>query len=114
MWKYFKDAGTTNSMKMSIWLPEVIIVILVIVVLFYALKTQPLKYTAYLWVYTMVCYGVTFLISGGRYMLCALPIFIIAGDFFEQHERLYRLAVILSTAFMAVYMAGYFNGKQIM
>lgn len=114
VWKYFKDAGTTNSMKMSIWLPEVIIVILVIVVLFYALKTQPLKYTAYLWVYTMVCYGVTFLISGGRYMLCALPIFIIAGDFFEQHERLYRFAVILSTAFMAVYMAGYFNGKQIM
>lgn len=114
VWKYFKDAGTTNSMKMSIWMPEVIIVILVIVVLFYALKTQPLKYTAYLWVYTMVCYGVTFLISGGRYMLCALPIFIIAGDFFEQHERLYRLAVILSTAFMAVYMAGYFNGKQIM
>lgn len=114
VWNYFKDAGTTNSMKMSIWLPEVIIVILVIVVLFYALKTQPLKYTVYLWVYTMICYGVTFLISGGRYMLCALPIFIIAGDFFEQHERLYRLAVILSTALMAVYMAGYFNGKQIM
>lgn len=114
VWNYFKDAGMTNSMKMSIWLPEVIIVILVIVVLFYALKTQPLKYTAYLWVYTMICYGVTFLISGGRYMLCALPIFIIAGDFFEQRERLYRLAVILSTAFMAVYMAGYFNGKQIM
>lgn len=114
VWNYFKDSGTTNSMKLSIWLPEVIVVILVIVVLFYAIKTQPLKYTAYLWVYTMVCYGVTFLISGGRYMLCALPIFIIAGDFFERHEMLYKLAVILSTALMAVYMAGYFNGKQIM
>lgn len=114
VWKYFTDKGTTNSMKMSVWLPEVFIVVLVIIVLFYALKTQPLKYTAYLWVYTMVCYGVTFLISGGRYMLCALPIFIIAGDFFDRHERLYRFTVILSAALMAIYMTGYFNGKQIM
>ena len=114
VWKYFTDAGTTNSMKISVWLPEVLIVVIVIVVLFYALRMHPLKYTAYLWVYTIVCYGVTFLISGGRYMLCALPVFIIAGEFFEKHERLYRLAVILSTVFMAIYMTGYFNGKQIM
>lgn len=114
VWKYFTDTGTTNSMKISVWLPEVLIVVIVIVVLFYALRTHPLKYTAYLWVYTIVCYGVTFLISGGRYMLCALPVFIIAGEFFEKHERLYRLAVILSTVFMALYMTGYFNGKQIM
>lgn len=112
VWKYLADA--TNSMKMSVWLPEVVIVILVIVILFYALKTQPLKYTAYLWVYTMVCYGVTFLISGGRYMLCALPIFIIAGDFLDKHERLYHLVLILSAVLMAVYMTGYLNGKQIM
>lgn len=114
VWKYFTDAGTSNSMKISVWLPEVLIVVLVIVLLFYAAKRYPLKYTAYLWVYTMVCYGVTFLISGGRYMLCALPIFIIAGDFFDRHEKMYKLVVILSTVFMAVYMTGYFNGKQIM
>lgn len=114
VWRYFTDANTTNCMKMSVWLPEVLIVVLVIIILFYALKTQPLKHTAYLWVYTMVCYGVTFLISGGRYMLCALPLFIIAGDFFERHEKLYQLVVILSTALMTVYMAGYFNGRQIM
>ena len=101
-------------MKMSVWLPEVLIVVLMIIVLFCALKTQPLKYTAYLWVYTMVCYGVTFLISCGRYMLCALPLFIIAGNFLENHEKLYQLVVVLSTVFMMVFMAGYFNGKQIM
>lgn len=114
VWRYLTDAGTTNSMKMSVWLPEVLIVVLMIIVLFCALKTQPLKYTAYLWVYTMVCYGVTFLISGGRYMLCALPLFIIAGNFLENHEKLYQLVVVLSTVFMMVFMAGYFNGKQIM
>ena len=114
VWKYLMDAGTTNTMKMSVWLPETLILVLVIIVLFYALKTQPLKYTAYLWVYTMVCYGVTFLISGGRYMLCALPIFIIAGEFLEKHEKLYQLVVILSAALMMVYMTGYYNWKQIM
>ena len=53
--------------------PELILFVIAIVLLAYGLTRHPLKYTAFLLVYTLVNYSVTFLISGGRYMSCAFP-----------------------------------------
>lgn len=108
------NADTTNSAIMSIWLPELLLFVLVVVLLIYGLKRHPLKYTAYLLVYTLICYSVTFLISGGRYMSCAFPLFIIAGEILDRHPKVYQWIVALSAMAMGMYLTGYFAWKQIM
>lgn len=105
---------TTNTMKMCVWYPEVFLFVITIALLIYGLRRHPLKYTAYLFVFTIVNYSVTFLISGGRYMLCALPLFWIGAEALNRHKRWYPLVAALSAVLMAVYLTGYLQGKQIM
>lgn len=108
------NGETSNAMLMSIWLPELILFILIIILLFYGLTRHPLKYTAYLFVYTLINYSVTFVISGGRYMLCAFPLFVIVGELLDRHPKIYQWTVAISAMLMAVYLAGYLEWKQIM
>ncbi len=111
---YLTNPGTSNTLIMCIWLPELILFVITIVLLAYGLTRHPLKYTAFLLVYTLVNYSVTFLISGGRYMSCAFPLFIIGGEYLDRHPRLYHGVVIISAMTMAMYLTGYLSGKQIM
>lgn len=68
-------SGQVSDTTLLIWYPELILFVVAAALLLYSLRTQPLKYSAYLLVYTLINYSVTFLISGGRYMLNALPLF---------------------------------------
>lgn len=68
-------SGQVSNTTLLIWYPELILFVVAAALLLYSLRTQPLKYSAYLLVYTLINYSVTFLISGGRYMLNALPLF---------------------------------------
>ena len=111
---YLTNPTASISMKACIWIPEYLAFVLSMAALAYGIKRHPLKYTAYLFVYTMICYSVTWLISGGRYMLCAFPLFMIAGEFTHRHPKLYPWLISLSSFLMAVYATGYFLWKQVM
>ena len=99
---------------MCTWLPELLLFGLTVVLLIYGLTRHPLKYTAYLLVYTLINYSVTFLISGGRYMSCAFPLFIIGAEILDKHPKIYQWLVALSSMVMIIYLMGYFQWKQIM
>lgn len=111
---FLTNGETPNSSIMSIWLPQLILFVLTIILLFYGMKRHPLKYTAFLFVYTMINYSVTYLISGGRYMSCAFPLFIILGELLDRHPKIYQWVITLSAMAMAMYLTGYFGWKQIM
>lgn len=114
IWGYAFGEGAQNTTTASIWIPDLLLFALVLVLLFYGLRRHPLKYTAFLFVYTIINYSVTFLISGGRYMSCAFPLFIILGEILDKHPKLYNMVVAVSSVFFAIYMAGYLSWKQIM
>lgn len=105
---------SSPEMKMCIWLPEIVLFFLAIALLYYGVRRHPLKYTAYLFVYTIFNFSVTWLISGGRYMLCALPLFIIGGEFCHRHPKVFPIVVSVSSVLMAIYMIGYFNWQPVM
>lgn len=114
IWGYAFAESTKNTLKVSIWIPELLLFVLAVVLLFYGLRRHPLKYTAFLLVYTLVNYSVTFLISGGRYMSCAFPLFVILGEILDRHPKVYYIVVAVFSMLFAVYMTGYFSWKQIM
>ena len=59
------------------WLPQIIIFVSVIVLLIYGIKYHKVKYTFYLLVYFIISFAADFVLSGGRYMSVAFPLFII-------------------------------------
>lgn len=109
---YVRSEGHQNLIE--IWLPELVIFILAVVCILYSLRRHPLRYSAFLIVYTVLNYSVTFLISGGRYMLCALPVFVILAQMLEKRKWIGFLAAAMSVCLMIVYFQLYMSGGQVM
>lgn len=113
----FKSAinfSQRGNMLASIWIPEALIFILAAVLIIYSVRRHNLMYSAYLLVYTIINYSVTWLISGGRYMLCALPIFIILGEIGENRKEADKWITVISAVGLGVYMTGYLMYRNIM
>lgn len=106
--------NTTNNIKICIWIPEIALFVVAFILIIYALRRHPLKYSAFLIAYTTVNYSVTFLISGGRYMACALPMFIFLAEWTQNKPKAYYIILLLSTLLFGVYFVGYMTGQQIM
>lgn len=102
------------DMRLAIWLPELVLFVLAMGCILYALRRHPLRYSAFLIVYTIVNYSITFLISGARYMLLALPMFIILAECTKKHKWLYSLFLMVSLCLLGVYFRLYMAGGQVM
>ena len=111
---YLVGSGYEPSVIVGSFLPEVIFFFVAFLALYYGVWRHPLKYTAFLFVYVMVNYSVTWLVSGGRYMLCALPLYVIAGGFVKRHPKTYPWFVAISSFLMSIYATGNILWKQVM
>jgi len=103
-----------NQHIIEIWLPELVIFMLAVACIIYSLRRQPLRYSAFLIVYTVLNYSVTFLISGGRYMLCALPVFVVLSQMLEKRKWLCFLSAVASVCLLNLYFQLYMSGGQVM
>jgi hypothetical protein len=61
------------------WAPLVILVFLIILMMFYALGKIRISYIAYTFAYLFLCLTITWLISGGRYLMGIFPIYLITA-----------------------------------
>lgn len=102
------------ELRFDIWIPELVLFCLAILCIIYAIRRHPLRYSAFLIVYTVLNYSITFLISGGRYMLCALPMFVILAEWTKKHRWIYFLLLLVSTSLLGVYLWAYMSGRQVM
>lgn len=109
----FSDTVSVSS-KTAIWIPEFILFIVAFVCIVYGLRRQSLKNEAFLIVYLLVNYSITFLISGGRYMLCALPMFIILAQIGKKYKWIYNLCLFSGLLLQGIFLAGFLMGCQIM
>lgn len=102
------------SIGMSLWVPELLLFIVFIVFIIYGFKRIRSMYLIYLIMFFLLTYSSTWLISGGRYTLSALPIFMLLGNWVSKHERLKTPVAVCSAMLMAIYMVGFYSWKQIM
>ena len=101
-------------MKRYVWVPELVIFIAAMLLLLYSLRRHPLRYSAFLFVYTIVNYSVTFLISGGRYMACALTAFLFLAEWTTGRKTLYYIILFLFICLIGVYFHGFMSGQQVL
>ena len=104
-----------TSVGMSIWIPEFVLFFVWIMWIVCGIrrKLRP-TYLLYLTALFLVTYSSSWLISGGRYTLCALPGFMLTGEWLGRHERWKIPAVAVSAMLLALYLTGYMTGKQVM
>ncbi len=107
--------GICTSVGLSIWVPELVLFFVWLVWIAYGIcrRLRPV-YLTYLIVLFFVTFSSSWLISGGRYTLCALPGFMLTGEWLAKHERWKIPAAAISAMLMTLYLAGYMTGKQVM
>ncbi len=111
----YVKGGWYTSTGMSLWVPEFLLFFVYIIVIAYSFnkKMRP-AYLTYFVTFFILTYSSSWLISGGRYTLSALPMFMAGGIFISEHPRWKMPLCVLSYSLMMVYMTGYYLGKQIM
>ena len=115
---YIKDNavnGWNTSAGMSIWVPELVLFFVFIIGIIYGIRKRlrPM-YLVYLLVFFLLTYSTSWLLSGGRYTLNALPLFMLEGKWLAEHKKASGAVLMLSGALMIVYQVGFYQWKQIM
>ena len=108
---YIEKDGYT---RFAIWLPSIVSVIFAISALIYGLRRHKTMYSAFLVIYIMINTGLTWPISVARYMVCALPAFMILADFSERHKWSEHLLTATMAIAFGIYFVAYFMGRQIL
>ncbi len=104
-----------TSVGLSIWIPELALFFVWLSWIAYGVfkRLRPV-YLMYLAALFLVTFSSSWLISGGRYTLCALPGFMLTGEWLTRHERWKAPVAAASAMLMLLYLTGYLTGKQVM
>lgn len=112
----FRNLTTTlwsETQSVCIWLPQFVLFFLCTATLVYGLRRHRSGYILFLVLYLIMNYTPSLLLSGGRYMCVAFPMFIILGEFFETHPKLWEGAIITSSLLFTLYMGTYLDYGQV-
>lgn len=116
--RYMLDYVTSepfSEMSLCIWWPQLILLVLQIGVIVYGLviKLRP-AYIVYVAVFMLVTYSSTWLISGSRYTLSSVPIFIILGILLVRLRRARVLICCALFGLQIIYLLGYLRWMPLM
>ena len=100
--------------RVSIWILQLVFFLLAVGLCVYGIKNHENKLVGYLLAYTVVSYSLDWLISGSRYMLSAVPMWIFLGALGNRFKWLDRAVTVLSPILMGIYFVGYLFMRQIM
>ena len=103
-----------NQAGYVLWLPQVVLMLLGLIAVWYGVKCgMKLHHMVYLIVFYLVTFSSTWLISGGRYCLSILPLFMAEGIFLKKHPGARCGVLGVSLSLMIVYMIAYFKGMYV-
>lgn len=116
LWYVLQNALSypTEAVRYQLWIPTILLFPVFFALAVYARKRFRSMYTLYGFVYLALNYSLSWLLSAGRYLSCALPFFLFAAALTERRRWLTILiAAGMSIGFL-VMLYGYLTGGQIM
>lgn len=116
LWYVLQNALSypTEAVRYQLWIPTILLFPVSFALAVYARKRFRSMYTLYGFVYLVLNYSLSWLLSAGRYLSCALPFFLFAAALTERRRWLTILiAAGMSIGFL-VMLYGYLTGGQIM
>ena len=99
----------------TIWMPQLVLLPLCLAALFWSIrsKRQPNFLIAYGFAYFLATFCLSWLLSGGRYLSCCLPFFVILAELLEKRPLLRTLVPALFAGGMLVYYHLFLSGAPL-
>ncbi len=102
------------TVQLQLWLPEVLLFLLFFALLWHERGRHRSMFTLYAFACLVLNYSLSWLLSAGRYLTCALPFFMFAACLTERRPRLTAVLTAGMSALFILAQAIYLVGGQIM
>lgn len=113
MWEAIGSSAYDLSFKMSTFIPGIIMLFAIYGIMLYGTRRHRSMYTVWLWVYLMVNTAMSWPISMPRYLICAVPIYIILGEICEKHKKVDTALTVTFSIMFGIFLTGYLMHKHI-
>ena len=116
LWYLVNHALRFESLEVQreIWRPEVVLFVIFSALLLAVWRRQRSMYLLYAYVYLVLNYSLSWLLSAGRYLSCGLPFFLFTADLTEEKPAVaWGLMAGMGILFLRT-MTVYLSGGQIM
>ncbi len=110
---YSQISGTDLVKDNVLWIPQLALFVFALIVLFYGIRRIPATYSVYFFVYLFMNYSITWPLSCGRYMTCALPMFLILAESSRRHNYIYKTILVIFAMFMAIFIPLFLNNTHL-
>lgn len=110
---YYLTKPDSHMHTISIWGPQLVLIALVIFLMIYGLKKLRGSYLIYTFLYTVVIYSTTWLISGSRYIACLFPVYILIALISQKNKYIDFLLTFVSIIFLGYYTLAFIQGAVI-
>lgn len=100
--------------RLELWIPEVVLFAVFFALMWQARGRHRSMYTLYAFVTLVLDFSLSWLLSAGRYLSCALPFFWFAACLTRGRPRLTAALAAAMAVLLALNLVGYFNWAQIM
>ena len=114
IWTVITSSSTNVSTKFTAFVPGLTLPLIMYAVLICGLKKTRSMHLTWLIIYLVVNTSMSWPLSIGRYMLCAVPAFIIAGDLLRERNKAFTAVTFASCVLMGIYYTAYLIDKQVM
>ena len=111
-----KNALTWDNVvtRWEMWIPQLLLFPLVALLLWKSWRKHRSMFTLYAFVYFILNYCLSWLLSAGRYLSCAVPCFFFAADELEGHPRLTGILAAGMLLLQCVFCYRYLCWGQVM
>ncbi len=111
-----KNAFTWHNVvtRWEMWIPELVLFPVFALLLWKSCKKHQSMFTLYAFVYFILNYCLSWLLSAGRYLSCAVPCFFFAADELEEKPRLTAALTVGMTVLQCILCYRYFCWGQVM
>ena len=100
--------------RWEMWIPELVLFPIFALLLWRSWKKHRSMLTLYAFVYFILNYCLSWLLSAGRYLSCAVPCFIFAADELEDRPRLAAALTVVMGVLQGVFLYRYLCWGQVM
>lgn len=100
--------------RWEMWIPEAVLFFVFAILLWRSRKEHRSMFTLYGFVYFVLNYCLSWLLSAGRYLSCGVPFFLFGAEKLEKHPRLAAVLIIGMAMLQGVFLYRYFCWGQVM
>ena len=116
LWYVFQNAlhYASEQIRLELWIPTALLFPVFLALLLAARRRHRGMYVLYAFVYLVLNYSLSWLLSAGRYLSCGIPFFLFAAELTRNRPWLARALAAAMGVLFAVLLSVYLRNGQVM